>query len=65
LAQKDGDIHAFQVCYELTDNNKTREFRGFSVPQIPVRTKTLITYNQKEQVDDIRVMPLWEWALEK
>lgn len=65
LAQRDGDIHAFQVCYELTDNNRTREFRGFFVPQIPVRTKTLITYNQKEQVNDIRVMPLWEWALEK
>ncbi len=65
LAWKDGNIHAFQVCYELTAQNRKRELNGFSVPQIPVATKTLITYNQKEQVDDIRIVPLWVWALEK
>lgn len=64
LAWKDGCVHAFQVCYELTDYNREREFDGFAVPQIPVKTKTIITYNQKEQTGDIRVVPLWEWALE-
>lgn len=64
LAWKEGCVHAFQACYELTDYNRARELGGFAVPQIPVKTKTVITYNQKEQTDDVRVVPLWEWALE-
>lgn len=47
-----------------SDYSRTRELGGFAVPQIPVKTKTVITYNQKEQTDDVRVVPLWEWALE-
>ncbi len=63
IAWKDGAAHAFQVCYELNDANRKREFGGFAVLNIPVKTKTLITFNQKEQQDDVRVMPIWEWAL--
>jgi len=63
IAWKDGDVHAFQVCYELTDENRGRELNGFSVPQIPIKTKTIITFNQKEQIEDVRVAPLWEWVL--
>ena len=63
IASKDGTIHAFQACHELTDYNKLRELNGFSVPQAHIQTKTLITFNQKEQVEDIEIIPLWEWAL--
>lgn len=65
IAWKDGEAHAFQVCYQLDEINRKRELGGFSVLQIPVKTKTVITFNQKEQVDDICVVPLWEWALMK
>lgn len=65
IGVKDGDIHAFQACYELTDSNRHRELNGFNTTSIPVKTKTLITFNQKQQVDDITIVPLWEWALEK
>ena len=64
IAWKDGAAHAFQACYELTDHNRQREHNGFSIPQLDVVEKTLVTFGQKEQVGDIRVVPLWEWALE-
>lgn len=64
LAWKDGNVHAFQACYELTEQNRTRELNGFAVPQLPIASRTIITYNQKEQTDNVRILPLWEWALE-
>ena len=63
LAWKNGELYAFQVCYELTDYNRTRECNGFSTVQATIKKKTIITYNQKEQKDDIYIIPLWEWAL--
>lgn len=64
IAWKDGEAHAFQVCYELNDANRKREFGGFAALQASVKSKTVITFNQKEQEDDIQVIPLWEWGLE-
>lgn len=63
IAWKDGCMHAFQVCYELTEYNRQRELNGFSISHLTPESKTLITFNQKEQVDDIHIIPLWEWAL--
>lgn len=64
IAWKDGEAHAFQVCYELNDANRKREFGGFAALQTSVKSKTVITFNQKEQEDNIQVIPLWEWVLE-
>ena len=64
LAWKNRELHSFQVCYELTAQNYRREIEGLRMLQVPVSTKTLITYNQKSNEDDIRVVPLWEWILE-
>lgn len=64
IAWKDGEAHAFQVCYELNNANRKRELGGFAALQTPVKSKTVITFNQKEQEDDIQVIPLWEWVLE-
>lgn len=63
IAWKDGEAHAFQVCYELNDANRKRELGGFAALQAPAKSKTIITFNQKEQADDIQVIPLWEWVL--
>lgn len=63
LAWKEGEVHAFQACYELTEQNKQRELNGFSIPQLQVKNKTLVTYNQKGQENDVHIIPLWEWAL--
>ncbi len=63
LAWKEGEVHAFQACYELTEQNKQRELNGFSIPQLQMKNKTLVTYNQKGQENDVHIIPLWEWAL--
>ena len=63
IAMKDGALHAFQACYELKDVNRERELNGFAIPRLPLASKTLLTYNQKAQIGDVRVLPLWEWAL--
>lgn len=64
IAWKDSEAHAFQVCYELNDANRKREFGGFAALQTSVKSKTVITFNQKEQEDDIQLIPLWKWVLE-
>lgn len=65
IAWKDGNVHAFQVCYELNEHNKSRELNGFSIPQLSLASKTLITFNQKEEIEDIQIVPLWEWGISK
>lgn len=65
LAWRDGGLHAFQACYELTEQNRRRELAGLSVSQTALASQTVITYNQKEDADGVRVRPLWEWVLEE
>ena len=65
IAWKDGNVHAFQVCYELNEHNKARELNDFSIPQLSLASKTLITFNQKEEIEDIQIVPLWEWGISK
>ncbi|MBQ3191702.1 MAG: ATP-binding protein [Bacteroides sp] len=65
IAWKDGNVHAFQVCYELNEHNKSRELNGFSIPQLSLASKTLITFNQKEEIEGIQIVPLWEWGISK
>lgn len=65
LAWKGGELCAFQVCFGLSDYNRDREFACFNVNNALITQKTVITYNQKEDVGDIRVVPLWEWVMEE
>lgn len=64
IARRQGVWHAFQVCHELTDSNRRRELSGFNVidPQLQIASKSIITYNQSEQIDDIEIVPLYEWT---
>jgi predicted AAA+ superfamily ATPase len=57
------DYRAFQVCYELTKENRKREYAGFNkIPeQINLKRKIILTYNQEERIDDIEVMPVWKY----
>lgn len=61
IAQKEGGIHAFQVCYNLTSENTPREIKGFSAlgDKVKFDSKTIITYNQQEIIGDINVIPIW------
>ncbi|MDR1370273.1 MAG: ATP-binding protein [Dysgonamonadaceae bacterium] len=62
IAKKEGQFHAFQVCHELTPLNQAREINGFNVfGKLPIASKTILTYNQEETIDDIRVIPFWQF----
>ncbi|MEY8593371.1 ATP-binding protein [Butyricimonas hominis] len=63
IAYKDGEAHCFQVCYELNEMNSMRELKGFVTDVVSLKSKTLITYNQKDTCDDIKVVPIWEWVI--
>jgi len=31
-------------------------------PLLNIASKTIITYNQKERVDDVEIVPFYEWV---
>ena len=65
IALRNGALHAFQACYELTDSNRGREFSGFSAIKASLASKVIITYHQTLEENGVRVVPLWEWALDE
>lgn len=67
IAKKEDKTTALQVCYELNDQNKTREVNGLLKLPFEVDEKYIITYNQgssaldSENLDDIKVESFWEY----
>jgi predicted AAA+ superfamily ATPase len=62
IAKKATQFHAFQVCHELTPMNQDRETAGFNVfGKLPLASKTILTYNQEDALNDIRVIPFWQF----
>jgi len=60
IAKKDNKTVAIQVCYELNSFNKNRELNGLNLP-FNVDEKIVITYNQNEIIDDIKVVSFMEY----
>ena len=54
-------IIAIQVCYSLTEENKKREINAFLKLPFNVDEKYIITYNQRDKIDDIEVISFWEY----
>ena len=61
IAKKDGKIIAIQVCYELNLQNEKREVSGLVKLPFNVDEKYIITYNQTKKMDDIEVIPFYEY----
>jgi predicted AAA+ superfamily ATPase len=62
IAKKEGQFHAFQVCHELTPLNRSRELAGFNVfGKLSPASKTILTYNQEDTIEDIRIVPFWQF----
>ncbi len=57
------EYHGIQVCYEITPENRAREVAGFAAVEkdVQLKTKTIITYNQSDAINDIAVIPVWKW----
>jgi len=62
IAKKEAKTIALQVCYDLNDANRKREFNGLKKLPFDVDEKIIVTYNQKEESSDgIEVFSFWEY----
>lgn len=62
IAKKEDKTIAIQVCYELTPQNRQREFDGLKKLKIVCDEKYIITYNGEHKKDEgITVIPFWDY----
>ena len=62
IAKKEDKIIAIQVCYELNEQNRKREFNGLKKLPFEVDEKIVMTYNQSEKLNEgIEVLAFWDW----
>ena len=61
IAKNDKHTIAIQVCYELNDTNRKRELNGLNKLPFDVDEKIVVTYDQFEEVDGVRVIGFWEY----
>ncbi len=61
IALKEGKSIAIQVCYELHDKNRKREVGGLTKLPFEVDSKYIITYNQSDTLENIKVVKFWEY----
>lgn len=61
ILKKDNELTAVQVCYELNANNRQRELKALSNLSFDVTNKYIITYNNKETIENIKVLPFYNF----
>ena len=60
---------AIQVCWEITEKNRKREFSGLleACKSLDLESGVIMTYNQDQQLKEngikINVLPVWKWLL--
>lgn len=67
IVHQQNNMEAIQVCYELNDNNKTREINGLkeAMKKFDISKGFIITYNQEEKISQhISVIPFWKFFME-
>ncbi|NIA04234.1 MAG: AAA family ATPase, partial [Nitrospiraceae bacterium] len=66
VREKMKPVEAIQVCYELNEENKKRELKGLkeAMDKLNIKKGLILTYDQEETIEGIRVMPVWKWLLE-
>ncbi len=59
-------ILAIQVCYKVTEDNKERELKGLkeAMETLKINNGMIITFNQEDKLDNIKLMPAWRWMTE-
>ncbi|MEI7961229.1 MAG: ATP-binding protein, partial [archaeon] len=57
--------YSIQVCHTINEENKKREIHGLiEATKKFSNTPLLITYDQEEEIDGVRAIPVWKWLLE-
>jgi len=66
ITKQGNELAAFQVCYQLTSENRQREFQGITntMKKWKVNKGYIITSQQEETADNqpITILPFWKWA---
>jgi hypothetical protein len=58
---------AIQTCYELHDDNRTREYEGLleAIHKHNLKEGLILTYNEEDElkIDSkiIKIIPVWKW----
>ena len=69
ITKKNNSYQAIQVCYELNDNNRTREINGLveAMDKLNLKKGEILTIDQEEElVQDnrqIKIVPAYKWFL--
>ena len=52
---------------ELNENNKEREINGLkeAMDKLSIEEGIILTFNQKDNINNILVKPVWEWLCEQ
>ena len=66
-----GEPEVYQVCYDLNDENREREFRGLlnAMNEFGLERGTILTYEQESEQRAgnklISILPVWKWLISK
>ena len=69
IKQKNKITNAFQVCYEINDENEEREISGLmeAMEKFKLKKAFILTFNQEDNIKkdnkEIIIIPLWKWLL--
>lgn len=61
---------AIQVCFELNEKNRAREFGGLieTLKQFNLKEGLVLTYNREDELElenkRIKIVPIWRWILD-
>jgi len=64
IAKKDNKLIAIQVCYELDNFNRQRKLSALKKLPFNTNDKFVLTYNQNEEIEGIKVISFWEYFFE-
>lgn len=55
---------AVQACYEVNSDNQDREINGIkeAMKQLKIKEGVILTYNQEDVVEGIKLVPLWKYG---
>jgi hypothetical protein len=70
VSEKNKITAAFQVCFELNDDNKDREIKGLeeALEKLNLKEGLILTFNQEDELSisnkRITIKPAWKWLIE-
>src|SRR3989344_2579704 len=67
IKEKDKIVHVLQACFDLNEENKTREINGLieALEKFNIKEGIILTYKQEDEfkIKDkkIKILPVWKW----